>query len=140
MSLRITDQITLEDWEMTEQFVRSSGPGGQNVNKVSSAVELRFEAERSPNLPDAVKRRLKGLAGRRWTREGAVVIQVEETRSQVRNREIARERLADLIRRATVVPKRRRPTKPTKGSVERRLKAKKVRGEVKSLRGGIDPE
>ncbi|MEQ8368272.1 MAG: alternative ribosome rescue aminoacyl-tRNA hydrolase ArfB [Roseicyclus sp.] len=138
MSLRITDQITLEDWEMTEQFVRSSGPGGQNVNKVSSAVELRFEAARSPNLPEAVKRRLKGLAGRRWTREGAVVIQVEETRSQARNREIARERLAELIRRATVVPKKRRPTRPTKGSVERRIKAKKVRGEVKGLRGRVE--
>ncbi len=138
MSLRITDQITLEDWEMTEQFVRSSGPGGQNVNKVSSAVELRFEAARSPNLPEAVKRRLKGLAGRRWTKEGAVVIQVEETRSQARNREIARERLAELIRRATVVPKKRRPTRPTKGSVERRIKAKKVRGEVKGLRGRVE--
>src|SRR6056297_1990256 len=131
MPLRITDQITLADWEMTESFVRSSGPGGQNVNKVSTAVELRFEAARSPHLPDVVKRRLKRLAGRRWTKEGAVVIQVEETRSQARNREIARERLAELVRAATVVPKKRRPTRPTKGAVERRIKAKKVRGEVK---------
>jgi ribosome-associated protein len=85
------------------------------VNKVSTAVELRFEAERSPNLPEAVKRRLKRLAGRRWTKEGAVVIQVSEERSQARNREIARERLAELVqKRATVVPKKRRPTKPTK--------------------------
>ena len=140
MALFITDQITLADWEITESFVRSSGPGGQNVNKVSSAVELRFEAERSPHLPEAVKRRLKRLAGRRWTKEGAVVIQVEETRSQARNREIARERLAELVRAATVVPKKRRPTRPTKGSVERRIKAKKVRGEVKSARGRVDPD
>jgi ribosome-associated protein len=138
MPLTITDQITLADWEMTESFVRSSGPGGQNVNKVSTAVELRFEAARSPHLPDVVKRRLQRLAGRRWTKEGAVVIQVEETRSQARNREIARERLAELVRAATVVPKKRRPTRPTKGSVERRIKAKKVRGEVKGLRGRVE--
>ena len=138
MSLRISDHITLEDWEMTESFVRSSGPGGQNVNKVSSAVELRFEAARSPNLPDPVKRRLQRLAGRRWTKEGAVVIFVEETRSQARNREIARERLVELVRAATVVAKKRRPTRPTKGSVERRIKAKKVRGVVKELRGKIE--
>jgi ribosome-associated protein len=137
--LRITDQIAIEEWELTEQFVRSSGPGGQNVNKVSSAVELRFEAERSPSLPDAVKRRLRRLAGRRWTKEGAVVLQVSEERSQARNREIARERLADLVRRATVAPKRRVATKPTRGSVERRIKAKKVRGEVKAGRGAVDP-
>ncbi|MCT4684052.1 MAG: alternative ribosome rescue aminoacyl-tRNA hydrolase ArfB [Roseicyclus sp.] len=140
MPLTITDQITLADWEMTESFTRSSGPGGQNVNKVSTAVELRFEAARSPHLPEPVKRRLQRLAGRRWTKEGAVVIQVEETRSQARNREIARERLAELVRAATVVPKKRRPTRPTKGSVERRIKAKKVRGEVKSARGRVDPD
>jgi ribosome-associated protein len=136
--LRITDQIALQDWEITEQFTRAGGPGGQNVNKVSSAVELRFEAERSPSLPDPVKRRLRRLAGRRWTKDGAVVIQVSEERSQARNREIARERLADLVRRATVAPKKRRPTRPTKGSVERRLKAKKARGEVKGLRGKVE--
>src|SRR6056297_2773784 len=117
MPLRITDQITLADWEMTESFVRSSGPGGQNVNKVSSAVELRFEAERSPSLPGPVKSRLRRLAGRRWTKEGALVIFVDETRHQARNREIARERLAALIARALEKPKRRVPTKPTRGSV-----------------------
>jgi ribosome-associated protein len=110
------------------------------VNKVSTAVELRFEAARSPHLTDAVKRRLERLAGRRWTKDGALVIQVEETRSQAQNREIARERLAELIRAALVVPKVRRPTRPTKGSVERRIKAKKVRGEVKAGRGAVDPD
>lgn len=136
--LRITDSITIEDWELTEQFTRSSGPGGQNVNKVSTAVELRFEAERSPNLPDPVKRRLKRLAGRRWTTDGAIVIRAEETRSQARNRELARERLAELIRAATVVPKRRVATRPSLGSQRRRLKAKAERGEVKALRGKVD--
>lgn len=138
--LRINDRITIEDWEVTEQFVRSSGPGGQNVNKVSTAVELRFEAERSPNLPQPVKARLRRIAGRRWTKEGALVLQVEDTRSQARNREIARERLAELIRKALEKPKRRIPTKPTLGSKKRRLKAKKERGEVKQLRGRVEPD
>ncbi len=138
MPIHVTDQITIADWELTESFVRSSGPGGQNVNKVSSAVELRFEADRSPNLSPAVKRRLMRLAGRRWTKEGALVLFVEETRSQARNREIAETRLAELIRAALVAPKVRRATRPTKGSVERRIKEKKVRGEVKAGRGKVE--
>ncbi|MEI4261712.1 alternative ribosome rescue aminoacyl-tRNA hydrolase ArfB [Roseovarius sp. D0-M9] len=138
--LRITDTIAIEDWELTEQFVRASGPGGQNVNKTSSAVELRFEAERSPNLPDPVKRRLRLLAGRRWTTEGTLIIQCDETRHQARNRDIARDRLTELIRKATEKPKRRIPTRPTLGSKKRRLKAKKVHGEKKALRGRVEGE
>lgn len=133
--LWITDTISIADWELSESFMRASGPGGQNVNKVSTAVELRFEAERSPNLAPGVKARLKKLAGRRWTQEGALVLQVEDTRSQARNRELARERLADLIRTALVAPKRRIATKPTYGSQLRRVAAKVQRGEVKTLRG-----
>ena len=138
--LNVTPEITIADWELTESFVRASGPGGQNVNKVATAVELRFEAARSPNLPPAVKTRLRILAGRRWTLEGALILQVDETRSQSRNRDIARQRLADLIRKATIVPKRRIATKPTLGSKKRRLAAKTQRGQIKALRSRVQDE
>ncbi len=138
--LRITDTVSLADWELVETFTRASGPGGQNVNKVSTAVELRFWAEASPHLDPGTKARLRRLAGRKWGEDGSILIRAEEMRSQAQNRERARERLAEMIRKALVAPKRRIPTKPTAGSQRRRLTAKAVRGTVKALRAAPGDE
>jgi ribosome-associated protein len=130
----VTPLIALGEDEIEESFVRASGPGGQNVNKVSTAVELRFDAAKSPNLTEAVRARLRILAGRRMTREGVIVIDAQRFRTRELNRADALERLVELIRAAAVVPKRRRPTRPTLASKERRLAGKERRGRVKTLR------
>ncbi len=137
-TLYINRTIRIEGWELVEQFVRASGPGGQNVNKVSSAVQLRFDVRNSPSLPSAVKDRLTRIAGRRLTKDGVLVIEADRHRTQERNREDARERLKALVLRAAAPPPPKRvPTKPTRGSVERRLKAKAERSRTKNLRGNV---
>ncbi|MEQ1612211.1 MAG: alternative ribosome rescue aminoacyl-tRNA hydrolase ArfB [Hyphomicrobiaceae bacterium] len=132
--IRVTDSISLDPAELEEDFIRASGPGGQNVNKVASAVQLRFNARKSPNLPYAVKLRLEKLAGQRLTKDGVIVIEASRHRSQVRNRADAQERLVELIQEAAIQPKSRRPTKPTFGSKQRRLEGKKLRSGTKALR------
>jgi ribosome-associated protein len=134
--IRVTHTISIDDDELDEQFVRASGPGGQNVNKLSSAVQLRFDVRRSPNLPGDVRARLERLAGRRLTREGVLIISAQRHRTQERNRQDARERLIELIRRAAIAPIPRRATRPTAGSRERRLQSKKHRSSIKGLRQG----
>jgi ribosome-associated protein len=132
--LEVNPEITIPDEELVERFVRASGPGGQNVNKVSSAVELRFDAAGSPSLPDAVRARLLARRDRRITGEGVIVISAQRFRTQERNREDARERLGALVLAATLVPKKRIATKPTRGSKEKRLTGKRERSQVKTTR------
>ena len=134
--IRVTPSISIAERELEEHFIRASGPGGQNVNKLASAVQLRFDVRRSPSLPEDVRARLEGLAGRRLTREGVLVINAERHRTQERNRQDARARLIELIRRAAVAPRPRRATKPSAGSRERRLDSKKRRATIKGLRQG----
>jgi ribosome-associated protein len=133
--IRITEHIAIDESELSEAFVRASGPGGQNVNKLATAVQLRFDVRNSPALPADVRARLAALAGRRLTQDGVLVIIAQRHRTQERNREDARARLIELIRQAAVVPKRRRPTRPTAASHERRIERKKRRSGVKRLRG-----
>jgi ribosome-associated protein len=130
----VTVKIALDEGEIAEFFVRSSGPGGQNVNKVASAVQLRFDARRSPSLPEDVRGRLERLAGSRLTRDGVIVITAQRHRTQARNREDALARLLDLIRRAAQPPLKRRKTRPPAAARERRIESKKRRGGIKRLR------
>jgi ribosome-associated protein len=133
--IHITDQIVIDEREIGETFVRSSGPGGQNVNKLATAVQLRFDVRRSPSLPNDVALRLMKLAGSRLTNEGVLIIVAQRFRTQERNRADALERLVELIRQATVVQKPRRPTAPSKAERARRLQSKKRRSSIKATRG-----
>ena len=136
--IRINAEIALEEREIEESFLRSPGPGGQNVNKLETAVQLRFDVRHSPSLPEPVRRRLERLAGQRLTREGVLVLTAHRHRTRERNRADALERLVELIRQAAVAPVPRRPTRPTKASKERRLDAKKHRARNKRLRSGSE--
>jgi ribosome-associated protein len=140
LMLEVTPTLVIEDAELEERFVRASGPGGQNVNKVATAVELRFDAAASPSIPPDVLERLRTLAGSRMTDDGVVVIDARRHRTQAQNREDARERLADLLRQALVKPRRRRKTRPTRSSVEQRIQSKRRRSDVKRRRGGVAGE
>jgi ribosome-associated protein len=133
--IRITDHIAIDESEIAESFIRASGPGGQNVNKLATAVQLRFDVRHSPSLAGDVRARLERLAGRRLTRDGVLVITAQSHRTQERNRADALDRLIELVRAAAVRPVPRRPTRPTKASRVRRLESKKRRGGIKALRG-----